>query len=84
MLYLVIPENVCIIFSVWVKIRTQLETNDVKRVRIGPKQYSSHVVHILEKTQTEICADFISKNPEIRISQRLFEACKPYYIRPAR
>ena len=57
--------------------------NDVKRVRIGPKQYSSHAVQILEKTQTEIYTDFKLKFPEIKVCQRLFEACKPYYIRAA-
>ena len=28
--------------------------NDIKRVRLGPKQYSSHAVYIIEKTQTEV------------------------------
>ena len=57
--------------------------NDVKSVRIGPKEYSSHTVQNIKKkkTQTEIIRilnyNFLKKN------MRLFEACKSYYIRAA-
>lgn len=57
---------------------------DIKRERIGPKLYTSHAVYILEKTQTEVYLDFISENPDIKIRQRSFENCKPYFVRQAR
>lgn len=58
--------------------------NDFKRVRIGPKSYASHMKYILEKTQTEVYLEFKDKVPHIKISQRLFEKIKPYFVIPAR
>ncbi|CAC5405684.1 unnamed protein product [Mytilus coruscus] len=57
--------------------------NDVKRVRIGPKKYSSHHVQILEKTQSEVFIDFKNKYPSVKVCQSLFERCKPYFVRAA-
>lgn len=57
---------------------------DIKRERIGPNNYVSHMVHILEKTQTEVYLDFIREHPSIKISQRSFENCKPFFIRQVR
>ncbi|XP_062578884.1 uncharacterized protein LOC134240823 [Saccostrea cucullata] len=79
-------ENRKLIYEFWCAPENSHPTgnkNDVKRVRIGPKQYSSHAVQILEKSQTEIYNDFKLQYPEIKVCQRLFEACKPYYIRSA-
>lgn len=53
--------------------------NDIKRVRIAPKQFSKHTVHILDKTQTEIFNDFKVKYPDISMSQRTFERLKPFF-----
>ena len=58
--------------------------NDVKRVRIGVKHYSSHAVYVLRKTHTEAFHDFKEKYPDINISQSTFERCKPYFVREAR
>ncbi|VDI16270.1 Hypothetical predicted protein [Mytilus galloprovincialis] len=58
--------------------------SDVKRERLGPNIYASHMIHILEKTQTEVYTDFKIENPEINISQRCFENCKPFFVRPVR
>jgi len=57
--------------------------NDIKRVRIGPKNYSSHPVQILEKTQSEIYLEFREKYPDLKVSQSVFERCKPYFVRAA-
>ncbi|XP_062602228.1 reticulocyte-binding protein homolog 2a-like [Saccostrea cucullata] len=57
---------------------------DVKRVRIAPKTYCSHAIQILEKTQSELFMSFNQHYPEIKISQRTFEKCKPYFVRSAR
>ena len=57
--------------------------NDVKRVPLGPENYSSHPVQILEKTQTEVFHDFQSTLPNINVSQRVFERCKPFFVRSA-
>ena len=56
---------------------------DVKRVRLGPQKYSSHPVQILEKTQTEVFHNFQSAFPNINVSQRVFERCKPFFVRSA-
>lgn len=57
---------------------------DVKRVRIGVKQYSKHSEYILENSQTEIYLEFTRSNPNIKIGQRCFERLKPYFVREAR
>lgn len=71
--YWVLPEN----------SRVTNNKNDIKRVRIGPKMYSSHPSHILERTQTEIFLQFKQDYPETKMEQRAFEKCKPYFVRPA-
>jgi hypothetical protein len=58
--------------------------NDIKRVRVGTKQYRSHAVQILEKSQSEVYTDFKSLHPDVQISQRSFEKCKPFFIRAAK
>jgi hypothetical protein len=55
----------------------------IKRVRISPKVYSSHSCYILENTQTEIFLQFKNEYPDVRIGQRAFEKCKPYFVRTA-
>ena len=57
--------------------------NDIKRVRISPKEYFSHSCYILEKTQTEIFLQFKNEYPDVKIGQRAFEKCKPYFVRTA-
>ena len=64
--------------------RPSCNKNDTKRARIGPKLYSKHMTYVLEKTQTEVYKDFRTANPDIKISQRAFENCKPYFVRPVR
>ena len=58
--------------------------NDVKKKRLGPKEYIEHEKQILEKTQTEIFQDFKKKYPEVTMKQRAFEKCKPFFVVPAR
>ncbi|XP_071153191.1 uncharacterized protein [Mytilus edulis] len=40
--------------------------------------------HVLEKTQTEVYISFKEKYPDLKISQRLFERLKPYFVVPVR
>lgn len=62
--------------------RTSSNKKDIKRMRISPKTYSSYQIQFLEKTQTEAYLEFKSKYPEIKISQRLFENYKPFFVVP--
>lgn len=57
---------------------------DVKRVRIGPTLYSSHMIHILERSQTDVYFEFSKSHPGIKMCQRTFERCKPYFVQPVR
>ena len=57
---------------------------DVARKRIARNIYSSHPKQILEKTQTEVYSDFCAKYLEVKIGQRTFESCKPYFVIAAR
>jgi len=54
---------------------------DIKRECVGPKQFVFHEKQVLEKTQTEVYEEFKAKFPEVRIGQRAFEKCKPFYVR---
>ena len=77
------PDTKKRIYEFWCKPGISRPTGnkaDIKRVRIGPKIYSSHMTHILEKTQTDVYLDFIGENPSIKIAQRMFERCKPYTL----
>ena len=56
--------------------------NDIKRVRLGPKEYAEHPKMILEKRQTDVFNEFCSENPDIKMHQRTFEKLKPYYVFP--
>lgn len=58
--------------------------SDVKRERLGPKIYASHMIHVMEKSQTEIYQHFRIDNPDVKISQRQFEKYKPFYVRSVR
>ena len=49
--------------------------------RVGRKQYIEHGACILEMTQSQLYSLFQQTHPEIRIGQRSFEACKPWFIR---
>ena len=53
---------------------------DIVRKRIACNTFVSHAKHILEKTQTEAYLEFKDKRPEIKMGQRTFEKCKPFYV----
>lgn len=75
-----------IAFDFWLRpevSRTSNNKNDVKRVRIGKNKYTSHTCVILEKTQSEIYQEFKAAHPHLKMGQRTFEKCKPYYVRSA-
>lgn len=57
---------------------------DVKRERLGPRVYASHMLHVLELTQTEAFNEFQRLRPDVKISQRLFERYRPFFVRPVR
>ena len=57
---------------------------DVARKRTGPNQYIEHEKQILEKTQTEVYREFKEKYPNIKMGQRFFEGCKPFFVIPTR
>lgn len=80
-------DNKKLIYNFWLSPRISRVTGnkkDVKRVRIAPKQYTSHPTHILEKTQTEAFIEFKEEYPNIKIAQRAFESLKPFFVVPVR
>ncbi|CAG2227089.1 unnamed protein product [Mytilus edulis] len=60
--------------------RTSPNKTDVKRSRIGPREYVSQQIHLLEKTQTEVFLEFKAKYPDFKISQRY----KPFFVMPVK
>ena len=57
--------------------------SDIKRERLGPNIYTSHMAQVVEKTQTDAYLDFVAKYPDIKIGQRTFDKLKPFFVRPA-
>ena len=53
---------------------------DIVRKRLARKTYVMHPKQVLEKTQTEAFLEFKQKCSEIKMGQRTFESCKPFYI----
>ena len=60
--------------------RTTPNKRDIVRKRLAPKIYVAHPKQILDKTQTEAYMEIKTKYPEIKMGQRVFESCKPFYI----
>ena len=57
---------------------------DIARERIRPNEYCEHEKQILEKTQNEVYIEFKRKYPEVKMCQRSFENCRPFFVVPAR
>jgi hypothetical protein len=57
--------------------------SDIKRERLGPNIYASHIAQVLEKTQIDAYINFVAKYPDIKIGQRTFDKLKPLFVRPA-
>ena len=57
--------------------------SDIKRERLGPNIYASHMAQVIEKTQTDAYIDFVAKYPDIKIGQRTFDKLKPFFVPPA-
>ena len=54
---------------------------DILRERVTAKTYISHAKQLLDKSQTEVYLEFKKKYPEIKIGQRTFEKCKPFFVK---
>jgi hypothetical protein len=57
--------------------------SDIKRERLGPNIYASHMAQVIEETQTDAYIDFVAKYPDIKIGQRTFDKLNPFFVRPA-
>ena len=53
---------------------------DMVRKRLAVRTFVSHSKQILDKTQTEVFLEFKAKYPGIKMGQRSFERCKPFYV----
>jgi len=74
-------------YDFWLKSEISRPTgnkSDVKRVRLGPNIYTSHMIHVLEKSQEEAFKVFKNEHPHVKIGLRTFESCKPYFVRQTR
>ena len=57
---------------------------DIVRERIAANEYIEHERQVLEMTQNEVFSEFKAKYPDLKMGQRTFENCKPFYVAPAR
>ena len=57
---------------------------DFIRQRFGLKEYIHHEKQIMSTIQTEAFLLVKEKYPEIKIGQRCFEKCKPFFVFPTR
>ena len=67
-------------------IENSQPVNDKKKVvrqRISKNIYAENVKHVLTTTQFNVYKQFMKKNPDVKIGQRSFESCKPYFIKSA-
>ena len=60
--------------------RTGNKKDSRVRKRLGPNLYVTHEKQILEMTQTEAFLEFKKKNPNLKMGQRTFEKCKPFFV----
>ena len=64
--------------------RVSSNARDVLKLRVGSKVHDPHPKHLLDTTQTEFYRKFCSDSVlpgNIKISQRSFEKCKPWYVK---
>jgi hypothetical protein len=57
---------------------------NVIRKRIGRGDYIEHHACFLDQTQTQLYCLFLQTHPELRIGQRSFDKCKPWFVRVTR
>ena len=63
------------------KIRPSSNTKDVLKHCRGSMNNEQHVKHYLHMTQTQLFQMFKVSHIELRLGQRSFEKCKPWYVR---
>ena len=61
--------------------RPSSNTKDVLKLCKGSKNNEPHVKHYLDMTQTQLFEMFKFSHVELRLGQRSFEKCKPWYVR---
>ena len=57
---------------------------DIVRERIAANEYIEHDKQVMEMTQNEAFNEFKAKFPDVKMGQRTFENCKPFYVVPDR
>ena len=76
------PELRAMIETFWEEhSRASLEYKKVLRRHVQRGVYVEHHACFLKMTQTELYLEFRHVHPTIIISQRSFEACKPWFVR---
>ena len=54
------------------------------RKRVGKKQSIEHIIHVLEKMQTEAFLEIQAVHPDVKIKQQKFESLKPFFNHAAK
>lgn len=72
------------IFGLALEFPGQLEIKKTVQERIAPNEYIEHKKQVLEMTQNEALSEFKAKYPEVKVGQRTFEHCKPFYVASAK
>ena len=52
--------------------------------RVASNACIFHEKELLERSQSEVYLEFKQKYPELKIGQRTFEKCKPFFVKQAR
>lgn len=83
-IYLILREKKTIFLMTVVCFkRGQVYSQDIKREKLCPNIYVSHMAQVVEKTQTDAYIDFVAKYPHIKIGQRTSDKLKPFFVRAA-
>ena len=82
-------EHIKLAYDYWASPGVSRPTRNKKDTtceRIRPNEYCEHEKQILEKTQNEVYIEFKRKYLEVKMCQRSFENCRPFFVvstRPA-
>ena len=61
--------------------RPSSNTTDVLKHFKGSRNHEPHIKHYLDMMQTQLYEMFKVSHLELRLGQRSFEKCKPWYVR---
>ena len=77
------PDQLILVERFWEDNTTPSPSErDRKKHRIGPKEYVYHQAHEQHKKTKALHGDYNNEHKDNKVCYGIFQACKPYYVRP--